>query len=784
MKIISLDESAYSAAFGIEMAPVGSLAGPGGAASFGRVLPGGETTPHQHDEAEAFVILQGKGELIVDNVVYRVGPGSVAVFEPFETHTLRNPGSVPLEFLDLYGRDPARAAEAARNSGKERFADRPVFVFSTPPTPNGDLHLGHLSGPYLGADVFVRFQRMNGVEAYHLTGSDDFQSYVASRAHEENSEPLSVAEHYGAEIRTTLSLMDIAVDQFTVTGTDPAYREGLQAFFSRLVGSGAVRRRKDKALFDGETSKYLYEVDVGGLCPNCSAPTGGNICEECGEPNLCVDIVEARSRLSMAEPALGTAERYSLPLHEFRDTVLAHHRIGKVSPRLQDLARRVFARGEIHLPVTHPAEWGVPPLEPAEGRQVIWVWPEMAYGFLHGIAELGRHHGRDWSADAPRRDWKIVHFFGYDNSFYHTILFPVLYALAYPDWSCDIEYNVNEFYLLDGKKFSTSRRHAIWGKDILSPETVDAVRYYLALTRGETERTNFELESCQAVISGTLIGRWQAWLNGLGERVATHFDGHAPDAGIWSPIQSAFLARLQTRLDAIAIHYGADGFSLNGVMGELNGLVDDAVGFTAAHQCLSGNPDAWDEWRTVIALELAAARLLAQCAAPVMPRFAGKLAEAIGADDATSHWSDQVTLLQPGAKIMLAAASFFAVPGAVSSEHARAIHKARSAMPRQPQIQIEIKDQSPFNLEAVIRAEFEAIFRAILNLAPDAPIGPRTPGDLGLTSLGAITLQYKLQTDWGIELSVGDILEAETVDTLFALAIARRAACQQEGILI
>jgi acyl carrier protein len=105
-------------------------------------------------------------------------------------------------------------------------------------------------------------------------------------------------------------------------------------------------------------------------------------------------------------------------------------------------------------------------------------------------------------------------------------------------------------------------------------------------------------------------------------------------------------------------------------------------------------------------------------------------------------------------------------------------------MLRQPPMQIEIQDLSPSDPEAVIRTEFEAIIRAILHLAPDAPIRSRTPGDLGLTSLGAITLQYKLQTNWGIELSVGDILEAETVDTLFVRAIAQRAACQQEGIEI
>ncbi|MDE4561801.1 class I tRNA ligase family protein [Sinorhizobium meliloti SM11] len=769
MKNITLDESAYSAAFGIEMAPVGRLAGPGGAASFGRVLPGGETTPHQHDEAEAFVILRGEGELVVDNIVHRVGPGSVAVFEPFETHTLRNTGDVPLEFLDLYGRDPARATEAAANTGRERFTDRPVFVFSTPPTPNGDLHLGHLSGPYLGADVFVRFQRMNGVAAYHLTGSDDFQSYVVARARQKNHEPLQVAAQYAAEIRATLSLMDIMIDQYTVTGTDPTYREGLQDFFSRLVRSGAVQRRTDAALFDAETRKYLYEVDVGGRCPNCSAPTGGNICEECGEPNFCVDIVNAKSNLSIAEPVRGTADRFSLPLHNFRETVLAHHRTGKVSPRLQELARRVFEREEFHLPLTHPSEWGVPPVEPVEGRQVIWVWPEMAYGFLHGIAELGRRHGRDWSADAPQRDWKIVHFFGYDNSFYHTILYPVLYALAYPDWACDIEYNVNEFYLLDGEKFSTSRRHAIWGKDILSSETVDAVRYYLCLTRGETERTNFELAACQAVISETLIGRWQGWLNGLGAHIAALFDGRAPDAGVWSPIQSAFLARLQTRLDAIAIHYGADGFSLNGVMRELNGLVDDVIRFSKAHQSLSGNPGTHDEWRTVIALELAAARLLAQCAAPVMPRFAGKLAEAIGTDGATSHWSDHVTLLPPGAEIQLAGACFFAVPRTASSGDSG---------------QMEVQGPPPAVPGAIEPTALEARLRAILHFESDAPVRSKSLADLGLTSLGAITLQHMLRTDWSIDLLVSDILEAKTIDKLFALVVERSAAREEEGVLI
>ncbi|GAB3998672.1 hypothetical protein GCM10029992_25110 [Glycomyces albus] len=127
-------------------------------------------------------------------------------------------------------------------------------------------------------------------------------------------------------------------------------------------------------------------------------------------------------------------------------------------------------------------------MSPAEDDldgQVIWVWPEMSYGFLHGIERLGADIGESWPREAPSQDWKVVHFFGYDNSFYHSILYPVLYRLAFPEWNPDIDYHVNEFYLLEGQKFSTSRRHAIWGKEILTPETVDAVRYYLCRTRPE-----------------------------------------------------------------------------------------------------------------------------------------------------------------------------------------------------------------------------------------------------------------------------------------------------------
>ena len=664
MIINTYEPRALEPAFGIGMS---SVEGIGTGAGWGRVAPGGATTSHQHDETEFFVIVAGEGEFDVDGRRHPVRPGTVVLIEPFEAHVLENTGDSDLVFLTQYWRDPVRALKSAGEDERLAFGERPVFVFSTPPTPNGDLHLGHLSGPYLGADAYVRFQRLNGTNAWHLTGSDDYQSYVVSAAHREGREPAETAAHYSAEIVQTLALMDIVLDQYTVTDTAPGYRLGLQDYFSRVVASGRAAVTERDALFDGESGRYLYEVDVRGGCPGCGGSTGGNICEECGEPNTVVDLTEPRSNASDAQPRRAPLARWSLPLHEFRGEISTHHSLGRVPARLRELGDRVFARPALDIPLSHPADWGVPPAEKDVDEQVIWVWPEMSYGFLHGIESLGTRLDRGWKAAAPEQDWKIVHFFGYDNSFYHSVLYPVLYRLAHPDWQPDIDYHVNEFYLLDGEKFSTSRRHAIWGKEILNEDTVDAVRYFLSRTRPEVERTNFRRADFQAALNDTLIGTWQRWLNDLGARIAKHYDGKAPDAGTWTPEHSAFLARLGGRLDAVTGSLRPNGFSLNRGAAELDGLVKDTLRF-AGREALTAQSAHWQsEARTAIALELAAARLLAHAATPLMPRFAGRLAAALGLPEPTV-WPRTVELISPGSDICLATATFFK-PAAFKNDH-------------------------------------------------------------------------------------------------------------------
>ncbi|WP_136617660.1 MULTISPECIES: class I tRNA ligase family protein [Mesorhizobium] len=641
MRKSTFSRTQLSRAFGIDMAALGTgSAGTG--FSFGKVAPGVTSEPHRHDEIEAFVVLSGVGKVRTDLGEISVAAGDVVLFHPFEAHVLHNDGDEDLNFVDVYWRDGKAALEAAAQAATPRG---PIFVFSTPPTPNGDLHLGHLSGPYFGAEVYTRFLRMKGVEAYHLTGSDDYQSYVATRADAEQSTPAKVARHYGDEIRATLALLDCEVHSFLPTLGDRAYAEFQAGCFRSLLSSTAVDLRQSPALFDAVTGDYLYEPDVSGLCPDCGGSAAGNICEECGAPNLCHDLDAVRSRRSAEAPVVGSVRRPELALERCYVNIDRHLRASGAPVRIMDLFARLRQRGDLSVPITHPSNWGLP----AEGLpgQVIWAWPEMAFGFLYNIQTLATSLGRDWNAALPSNDWQIVHFFGFDNSFYHALLYPALYAEVFSHWTPRIRYHVNEFYLLDGQKFSTSRGHAVWGKEVLGPKTVDVVRLHLGLTRPEGERTNFTLDALRRTENEVFQGIWLNWLDALHREIKQDFGGCVPDAGDWAPADRAFFARIEIHRAAMERVYSDDGFSVRQAAAQACDFVSDCVVYRRAQDYEAARRLYSARTRTSLALQTTAAAILAQTLAPLMPRFASTLARGIEGVS-TETWPTSVRRLAPG----------------------------------------------------------------------------------------------------------------------------------------
>lgn len=616
------------------------------------VAPGEITKPHRHDECETFFIFAGAGRATSDGVSREVQRGDVIHFDPFERHTLENTGAEDLLFLTVVWRDArvamakaAAPAERPESTGRSR-----QYLLSAQATPNGDLHLGHLSGPYLGADILARFLRMQGIDAAHVTGTDDFQSYVAAKGNAIGLDPASTADRYAAEIAATLSAMDVGVDHRVRPLHSPEYREGVMRLFERLVKSGVFYEAEEPALFDPEHDRYLYEFAVSGKCPYCQSPTGGNICEECGHPNSCVDLLAPLS-FSGARPEKRRVRRLHFRLSQYGDMLRRFHDRQSTPPRLRRLLEQLIERGLPDVAVTHPGSWGMPVSMRGFDGQMVWAWIELVLGYVVTISRL--EYLPSEAAFLTRG--QLTFFFGYDNAFYYTILLPAIYAALFPGEEINVRFVCNEFFLLDNKKFSTSRRHAIWARDFARECPVDAIRFYLAYRRPEVTRTNFTREDYQAVVTQELDGRWQAWLLDLGRRLKEEWRGKVPDTGTWTLQQRAFLARLQQLTTLVAEAYGGTSFSPQRVARLLCELASEAIEFRGAERYWDAR--AYDaEARTAIALETAAARLLALLSAPIMPSFAAWLWQGLGGAMPlnTALWPEVMPFAPPGTAVDLA----------------------------------------------------------------------------------------------------------------------------------
>jgi methionyl-tRNA synthetase len=649
---LALGDAAFERAFGVAVSAIRPREGAAPfEAAWAIVGPGETSRRHAHHEAERWLIVEGRGTLSSRGRESEVGPGDVVELPPFVDHSLHNPSAEGrLVFVSLWWQDLALASRLARDDsaggapstgdadgapspgdadGVGRVSDpssprRRVVVTATPPTPNGDLHLGHFSGPYLAADAHARYLRMQGVEARYVTGSDDFQSYVAGKALREGTSPERVADHYAARIEGALREAGVRCDRFT-RSLAPGYVGRVQGLVRRLYDAGHVVAAECDYLVSPGDGRRLFEFYVAGACPHCRAPAGGGVCEECGRPNEGADLLGPAATLGGGALGRARLKRLVVPLgrHEARLRALLD-RIA-MPTRLRALAEGILNEGAPDVPVTHPHHWGIRCPVPGFEGQVVSSWFEMGFNLLEGARALDRGAGP--GAEAPA---ELVQFFGIDNGFYYALLYPLLAELADPSSEPPAALVCNEFYLLDGLKFSTSRAHAVWLRDLLAEEPADLVRFYLAHTRPESERTNFTTSDYRAFVGRELRGAWQGWLRGLGRRVGEHAGGLAPEPGAWTDEHRRHYARLGLITARAREGYEARSFSLQAVTRELLELVRLARAFAGGERHWAGVGARRDELRTALALELASARALAQHVAPLMPAFGQRLWAALG----------------------------------------------------------------------------------------------------------------------------------------------------------
>lgn len=591
---------------------------PGTSMPFGstwcQIPAGGSTSPHDHFDGEVFIVLKGKGRMEISGEESNaVGVGDIIFIRPHRNHVLHNRSlSEPLEFLSVFWDHASELFQSA-------LPDHSLII-AAPPTPNGDLHVGHLSGPYLAADIYRRYLKLRGRSTHFLCGSDDHQSYVPTKAKQLSSTSTEVVDRFAAAIQQTLSMADIRTDRFVRPMHDPEYIRYVQRFFQKLVDKGAIEYTPSPVLYCVTCKMQVFEAHVRGTCPHCAATTNGHGCEQCGLLNDAHDLKSPQCNHCGGVPECRQQLRHRFALETQREFLSQYHKTLKMNDRLQALSHRLLQQALPVVSASFQADWGIPvPGDNPDGL-VIYEWLEMAAGYRYIGEKLKNETDRNPFTPDPLSE--IVLFFGFDNSFFYSTFIPAVLHAYEPVASLPRALVTNEFYRLEGLKFSTSRNHAIWGRDLLKNVPADPVRLHLSLDRPENEQSNFELSALRDSIATKLIDGVEKWIQALDQALGST-DRVVPKYFAANSAQRTHHARVRQLVDEIDRYYRADHFSPRNVTQRLFSIVDETKAFSLKNAFHREHNRAMYE--SGVALELASLRALAFSAAPIMPTWSEKL---------------------------------------------------------------------------------------------------------------------------------------------------------------
>ncbi|WP_327415045.1 class I tRNA ligase family protein [Streptomyces sp. NBC_01233] len=498
---------------------------------------------------------------------------------------------------------------------------RRTVIIAPPPTPNGDLHTGHLAGPYLAGDVHARYLRASGRPVIFTSGTDDSQTYVVSSAAKASLTPEELALRSATQIRATLEAAGISVDGFAPF--DKGYRQTVIDFVTDLHNDGAFRLKTVRLPYVEATGEYLMEGLVAGDCPVCLVESRGGLCESCGHPNNFDELLRPRSTV---DPGAVVTHREAqilvLPMEEYRDRLADYyvrHR-DVLRPHTAQLVREALERPLPDFPITYPTGWGIPAPFVETPGQVLNAWAEgMAasmYCTWYAAEQLGEHTDRYDEHWLSEHGIDLVYFLGFDNVYFWGMTHLAL-LMAHGDRYVEPHAIVsNEFYELENQKFSTSKGHVVWAADLVAEVPRDLVRFYLALTAPEHSRTNFSREALDTLASSRLVQPWNRLAGRLEELLA------AVPADAPLPVSRTGADHAGIVVERFRSHYELESFSLHRAADLVVVHLDRLLG--QADRVAADVP-------TDLGDLVLAVRTLTACAAPLLVDLAAR-AERAGAD--------------------------------------------------------------------------------------------------------------------------------------------------------
>ena len=401
------------------------------------------------------------------------------------------------------------------------------------PYTNGPIHIGHLAGVYVPADIYARYQRLQGKDVAFVCGSDEHGVAIPMKAKKESVSPKEIIDKYDEIIKVAFAEFGISFDNYSRTSAQ-IHHETAGDFFVKLYEQGDFLEETTAQLYDEEAGQFLADRFVTGTCPNCGYDEAyGDQCENCGTSLNATDLINPKSTLTGATPSLKKTKHWFLPLDQYEEFltewILKGHKTDW-KPNVYGQCKSWIEAGLKPRAVTRDLDWGIPvPLEDARGK-VLYVWFDAPIGYISSTKEWAKREGKDWEIYWKDKDSKLLHFIGKDNIVFHCIIFPSMLK-AHGDYILPENVPANEFLNLEGNKLSTSKNWAVWLHEYLRdfPDMQDVLRYVLTANAPESKDNDFTWKDFQARNNNELVAIFGNFINRVVVLTHKYFHGVVPE---------------------------------------------------------------------------------------------------------------------------------------------------------------------------------------------------------------------------------------------------------------
>ncbi|UGU18360.1 methionine--tRNA ligase [Sinomicrobium kalidii] len=505
-------------------------------------------------------------------------------------------------------------------------------ITSALPYTNGPIHIGHLAGVYVPADIYARYLRLRGKDVAFICGSDEHGVAISMRARKEGVTPGEIIDRYHAMIKKSFADFGISFDNYSRTSA-AIHHKTASEFFRKLYDDGKFIEEVTEQLYDEEAGQFLADRFVIGTCPKCGHEEAyGDQCENCGSSLNATDLINPKSTITGTKPVMKQTRHWFLPLDQYdtflREWILEGHK-NDWKPNVYGQVKSWLDEGLKPRAVTRDLDWGIPvPVEGAEGK-VLYVWFDAPIGYISSTKEWAEREGIDWEPYWKDKDTKLVHFIGKDNIVFHCVIFP---AMLEAEGSYILPDNVpaNEFLNLEGNKLSTSKNWAVWLHEYLEdfPGKQDVLRYTLTANAPETKDNDFTWKDFQARNNNELVAIFGNFVNRVIVLTNKYYDGIVPQPGTFTEKDRATLAGLKKYPDIIAS--AIERYRFREALGQLLNVARLGNKYLAEEEPWKIVKEDAERVQTIMYVALQVAGVLSVLSEPFLPFTAKKLQQMLG----------------------------------------------------------------------------------------------------------------------------------------------------------